>query len=147
MGGDCSSCKCNYQDDEKILIIQDVDKSFKDSRKSKIEQQNNINEIHKAKSSTNHITNESNFSNTQTQSSPQELLKEIYSKNPGLEQKIIKIQGLFKKTKARNIYLLVRKKLRVCLCLNFIISYFTILLYLIYSLYLIYTSLYIIFLL
>jgi hypothetical protein len=115
MGGDCSSCKCNYQDDEKILIIQDAEKSFKESRKSKIEQQNNYNEVSKAKSGNHHITNESNLSNNNTQSSPQDLLKEIFTKNPGLEHKIIRIQGLFKKTKARNIYLLVRKKIRVSL--------------------------------
>lgn len=112
MGGDCSSCKCNYQDDEKILIIQDAEKTFKDTRKSKIEQQNNNSDVKKAKSG-NHVTNESNFSNTNTQSSPQEMLKEIFTKNPGLEQKIVKIQGLFKKTKARSIYLLVRNKIRV----------------------------------
>ena len=104
MGGDCSSCKCTNGEEEKILIInQDAERSnIKDTRKGKLDthQNNSNNNVEKFKSAKN---------SGQQQILSKERLHEIYEYNPGLEKKIIKIQGLVRKFKDRSIYLIVRK--------------------------------------
>jgi len=111
MGGDCSSCKCTNGEEEKILIInQDIERSnIKDTRKNKLDthQNNSTNNIEKYKAKNTGQQHNAILS--------KERLHEIYEYNPGLEKKIIKIQGLVRKFKDRSIYLIVRNKIRVSL--------------------------------
>jgi hypothetical protein len=112
MGGDCSSCKCTNGEEEKILIInQDAERSnIKDTRKGKLDTHQNYsnNNVEKFKAT-------KNSSQQHNAILSKERLNEIYEYNPGLEQKIIKIQGLVRKYKDRSIYLIVRNKIRVSL--------------------------------
>lgn len=100
MGADCSNCKCTNGEDEKILVIPDVDKiSSKDNRKYKLHND----KLSSIKSST---------VNKAKNSLSRELLNNILDYNPGLEKKLIKIQGLFKMYRDRKIYLSVLNKIR-----------------------------------
>lgn len=101
MGADCSNCKCTNNEEEKILIIQDGDKNYKDTRKLKLESQAN--------------TNKESISllKSKCELTQKERLDELFEYNPGLEYKLSRIAGLVKKYKARSIYLIVRNKIRV----------------------------------
>lgn len=108
MGGDCSSCKCGNNEEEKILIINPDAEKTKDFRKNKLESRNS--------SSTNHLEKYSHQKEQKVRGQPitnKERLNEILEYNPGLEQKIIKIQSLIRKYKDRSIYLMVRNRIRV----------------------------------
>lgn len=97
MGTDCSNCKCTTGEEEKILLINDVDKTMKDIRKQKLEteKQKQVKSVGKAK---RQLT--------------KEMLLEILDYNPDLEGKIVKIQSLIRKYKCQIIYKMIRDKIR-----------------------------------
>jgi hypothetical protein len=91
MGIDCSNCRCTNREDEKILIIDNVDKihnSKPDTRKDKLES------IEKSKGKRINIT-------------------DIMNNNPGLNEKIIKLQSLSRRFRDRKTYKAILKKFRV----------------------------------
>ena len=110
MGGDCSSCKCGNNEEEKILITNPDAEKTKDHRKSKLESRNSA--------STNHIEKCNNSNNIEKKVKSgfilsKERLNEILDYNPGLEQKVVKIQSMVRKYRDRKVYLIVRNKIRV----------------------------------
>lgn len=105
MGSECSSCKCTNEIEEKILIINhEPDKSFKE-RKSKLEMKGSQKEIKDVPNVKSNIAFGKNIKNS----------LEI----DGIDKQIRLIQGIMKRFKARKIYLLVRNKIRVRMCLYF----------------------------
>lgn len=93
MGADCSNCKCTNGEEEKILVIPELERhQIKEARRQKLEQDKAT--VSKSKKSLN-----------------KEILQEILDYNPGLEKKIVKVQSLIRTYKARTLYKNVLKKL------------------------------------
>ena len=96
MGADCSNCKCANQDDEKILMIENVDKinTKPDTRKDKLEM------LEKSKG-----TRRANINNFN--------IDELLEKNEGLLGKIVKLQSMIRRYRDRKTYKAILKKFRV----------------------------------
>lgn len=95
MGTECSNCKCANGEEEKILVIDDRPNTY-EVRKKKLNERNS-NDISTTKS---------------RRVFTKDMLTEIFDYNPGLENKIIKVQGLMKKYKCKAIYKLILNKTR-----------------------------------
>jgi hypothetical protein len=94
MGVDCSNCRCTNREDEKILIIDNNEKI----NHSKLETRNNrLETLEKSKASTSRKLN----------------MPEYLSQNPGLNNRIVKLQSMIRKYRDRKTYKAILKKFRV----------------------------------